>query len=247
MSFTTNYRRRFPMNSRSHIVLCLLALVFVAGCAKTKIASQERLYSGQLPRPAHIWVYDFAATPADLPPGSTLAQYSTGAASQTAEDIATGRKLGAIIATELVNQIRKMGMPGEHALAGAAPQLNDIIIRGYLLSFDEGDATKRVAIGFGSGGSELRAAVETFQMTPQGLRKLGSGAANSGGGKTPGMAVGAATFLATANPAGLIVSTGMKAYGEYSGRSKVEGRAEQIAKEIADVLKERFQEQGWVR
>ena len=55
-----------------------------------------------------------------------------------------------------------------------------------------------------------------------------------------------ATFLATANPAGLIVSGGMKAYGEASGSATVEGRAKSTAKEIADVLKKRFQDQGWI-
>jgi hypothetical protein len=53
-------------------------------------------------------------------------------------------------------------------------------------------------------------------------------------------------LLATGNPAGLIVSTGMKVYGEASGSSKVEGRAKATAKEVADVLKQRFQEQGWI-
>ena len=235
------------MNFRNQIIMCLFALLVFVGCASTKVTNRERLYNGQLPRPAHIWVYEFAATPADLPADSTLArQYSEGATSQTAEDIATGRRLGALISTELVKQIRDMGMPGEHAVAGTTPGLNDIVIRGYLISFDEGDATKRVAIGLGSGASKMSAAVEVFQMTAQGLRKLGSGAADSGGSKTPGAAVGAATFIATANPAGLIVSTGMKVYGEKSGSSKVEGRAEQTAKEIADVLKKRFQEQGWI-
>jgi hypothetical protein len=58
--------------------------------------------------------------------------------------------------------------------------------------------------------------------------------------------LGVVGFLATANPAGLIVSTGMKAYGEASGSSKVEGRARQTATEIADVLEKRFQQQGWI-
>jgi hypothetical protein len=31
-----------------------------------------------------------------------------------------------------------------------------------------------------------------------------------------------------------------------SGSGKVEGRAVQIAGEIADVLKQRFKEQGWI-
>jgi hypothetical protein len=53
-------------------------------------------------------------------------------------------------------------------------------------------------------------------------------------------------LLATHNPAGLIISTGMKVYGEKSGMSKIEGRADHTAKEIADILKKRFQEQGWI-
>jgi hypothetical protein len=56
-----------------------------------------------------------------------------------------------------------------------------------------------------------------------------------------------AAFIATANPAGLIISGGMKVYGEASGSSKVECRAKPAAKEIASVLQKRFQEQGWIR
>jgi len=47
-------------------------------------------------------------------------------------------------------------------------------------------------------------------------------------------------------PGGLIVSSGMSIYGEKTGKDTVEGRANQSAKEIADVLKKRFQEQGWI-
>jgi hypothetical protein len=58
--------------------------------------------------------------------------------------------------------------------------------------------------------------------------------------------VGLAALIATHNPVGLIVGTGVKVYGEESGSSKVEGRAKATAKEIAGVLKRRFQEQGWI-
>ena len=233
------------MNSRNQIALSLFALLLFAGCASTKVSNQQQLYTGQLPRPGQIWVYDFAVTKSDVPAESALAG-QPGATAQTAEHIAEGRKLSASLSTELIKEIREMGMPAEHGVAGTTPQLNDLVIRGYLLSFKEGDAEKRVAIGFGSGSSELRVAVEGFQMTAQGLRKLGGGTTDAGGGKSPGMALGAATFLATHNPAGLIVSTGLKVYGEESGKSKVEGRADQTAKEIADQLKKKFQEQGWI-
>ncbi|TME71006.1 MAG: DUF4410 domain-containing protein [Chloroflexi bacterium] len=210
--------------------------------------SRARARAGsQLPRPGHIWVYDFAATAADVPAYSTLAgQASEGATPQIAEQIATGRQLGAEIGSQLVEQIRSMGLPAARAVAGTTPQVNDIVIRGYLISVNEGSAAERLAIGFGSGASELRTAVEGYQMTAQGLRKLGSGTVDSGGGKTPGAALGVVGLVATGNPAGLIVSTGMKVYGEASGSSKVEGRAKQTAKEIADVLKQRFEQEGWI-
>ena len=53
-------------------------------------------------------------------------------------------------------------------------------------SVDSGSAIKRVVLGFGSGASDLKTAVEGSLMTERGLRRLGSGEVDSGGGKTPG-------------------------------------------------------------
>jgi uncharacterized spore protein YtfJ len=155
--------------------------------------------------------------------------------------------VGAEIAKQLVEQIRLMGMPAERASKETTAQINDLLFRGYLISVNEGNEVKRLTIGFGSGGSELRVAAEAFQKTTQGLRKLGSGEADSGGGKAPGAGVGLAALVATHNPVGLIVSTGVKVYGEKSGSAKIEGRIEQIVEEIADLMKTRFKEQGWIK
>jgi hypothetical protein len=236
------------MTKRMYLLPLLSATLFVgiAGCATTKMTNRQQLVTGQLPRPAHIWVYDFAATAAEVPANATIAgQYS--ATAQTAAQVALGRQLGAQIAAELVQQIQSMGLPAAQAGAGTIPQLNDLILQGYLLSVQQGSEVERLAIGFGAGASELRTAVEGFQMTAQGPRKLGSGTVDSGGSKGPGAAVGIAGLIATGNPAGLIISTGMKVYGEESGSSTVEGRAKQTAQEIADVLKQRFQQQGWIQ
>jgi Domain of unknown function (DUF4410) len=233
--------------SRGAFALWLFVLLFAAGCASTKVTNRQQFVSGPLPRPDTILVYDFAATPSDIPPYSALAGqpdlYST---PQTPQQIADGRRLGHQIATQLVDQIRAMGMWAVPASIGFQPRVNDLVIRGYLVSINEGSAAKRVAIGFGSGASQLETAVEGFQMTPRGLIRLGSATVNAGGSKTPGAALGVATFVATANPAGLIISSGMKVYGEASGSSKVEGRAKATAKEIATELKKRFKQQGWI-
>jgi len=235
------------MKFATRFVICLLFLAALAGCAKTTITDRQQLVTGQLPRPGNVWVYDFAASPADVPSESAFAgQPVNYPAPQTGENIAEGRKLGAEIATELVKQIRDMGMPASNVVVGSNPQLNDIVIRGTIITFDEGSTAERAIIGFGEGSSSMKVAVEGFQVTPQGLRKLGSGTTDSAGSKGPGMALGLVTTLATHNPAGLIISGGLKLYGEESGKSKVGGRAESTAKEIADVLKKRFQDEGWI-
>lgn len=232
---------------RNKVVASLIAMTMAAGCASTKDTNQQSLVTGQIPRPGQIWVYNFAATPADVPPHSALAgQSSQPAAPPTAQQIAEAQKLGSEIATQVVQEIVGMGMSGAVASSATRPKLNDLVIEGTLLSVQQGSADERVVVGLGAGGSELKVAVEGFQMTTTGLRKLGSGDLDATGNKTPGSAVGLASLIATHNPAGFIVSTGMKVYGEKSGSDTIEGRAKQIAKQIGDTLKKRFQEQGWI-
>ena len=161
----------------------LLALAFVAGCASTEVADQKILVTEKLPRPKRILVYNFVATPADAP---ELASQTAGSPPQTAQEIQAGRQLGAHLAGLLAAEIRDMGLPGAEVPIGTPARLNDIIIKGYLLSVHEGSATRRMALGFGAGASELRTVVEGFQMTSQGLRKLGSGTVDSAGNETPG-------------------------------------------------------------
>lgn len=235
------------MTARCGLTAYLFALVVVTGCASTKVSTQPATF-GQLPRPNHILVYDFISTPADLPPDSSMAgQFVEPSTPLTPDDIAAGRELGAEMAVKLVSAIQDMGMPAERANSQTMVYLNDIVLRGYLLSINKGSEAERLAIGFGAGSSELKTAVEAYQMTPQGLRKLGSGEADSGGAKGPGAAAPAAVAIATGNPIGLIVSSGVKIYGEASGKSKIGGRADATVKEIADRLHARFQEQGWIQ
>jgi hypothetical protein len=229
------------------LIAFLIVLGMAGGCASTTVSNRQQVVTGSLPRPVQIWVYNFAATPADVPPESSLAGEDTSSgAPQSADQIAEGRQLAAQISSELVLQIRGMGMPAATGSAATRPQLNDLLIEGYILSVEQGSAAKRIAIGFSAGASEMKVAVEGFQMTANGLRKLGSADIGSTGNKTPGSAVGLAVLIATHNPAGLIVSTGMKVYGEESGSNTIQGRAKKIAQDIGDALKKRFQEQGWI-
>ena len=184
------------MKSYSRIVTCLFALAVIAGCASTEVSNRKILVDEKLPRPGHIWVYDFAATPADVPAESALAgKHDEHPTPQTAEQIATGRQVGAQIAVQLVDEIRGMGLPAVRASSKTMPEVNNIVIRGYLLSVDEGSATKRVAIGFDSGGFRVDGVGGRLPDDGSGLRKLGSGTAQSGGGKAPGRRWGLSASL----------------------------------------------------
>ena len=62
------------MKFLGRLVSFLVAVVVVGGCASTKVSDREILVTEKVPRPDHILIYDFAATPADVPAYSPLAR-----------------------------------------------------------------------------------------------------------------------------------------------------------------------------
>ncbi|HJU10226.1 MAG TPA: DUF4410 domain-containing protein [Candidatus Binataceae bacterium] len=238
------------MKSFASMMGILLAVAMFLGCASTKVTNQTAMTDPGLRRPNQIWVYDFVAAPSDMPADSSLAgQVGAPSTPPTPEEIETGRKYGAMIAQELVTDIQAMGMPAIEAGPDSSPQVGDAVIRGYLISTEGGGTggfAKRFVIGFGAGTTQMDTLVEGYAVTPQGLRKLGSGTLTSSGNRMPGMVVPAAVAIATANPVGLIVVGGAKIVGAASGRSGLEGRAKATADEIASQLKIRFQDRGWI-
>jgi len=236
------------MKAFSRIVLCLFAVVAVAGCASTNVTQETPMSNPGLRRPNRIWVYNFVANPADMPADSSIGgQVGAPSTPPTSAQIQEGRQLGALIAQGLVADINAMGLSAIQAGPGSSPQVGDGVIRGYLVSVQGGSAAKRFVIGFGAGTAEMDTVVEGYAVTPQGWRKLGSGTLTSSGNKTPGMVMPAAVAIATGNPIGLIVVGGAKIYGEASGRSGLEGRAKATADAIAEQLKLRFQDRGWIQ
>ena len=235
------------MRVRREFVMSWVVLTSLAACANVQVQDRQTLVEGKQPRPGHIYVRDFVAAPEDVPAESALAGQATAdSAPQTPEQIALGREIGAELAKELAAEIAAMGLPAEQASSPPALEVNDLEIRGTLLSVVEGSATERVAIGMGKGAAELKVAVEGFQMTEQGLRKLGSGTVDTNASKTPGAAVPLVVAVATKNPLGLIVSTGVKLHDEHTGSATIHGKAKDVAKEIATELRPRFEQQGWI-
>lgn len=67
----------------------------------------------------------------------------------TPAQLATGRKLGAEIAGNLVAELQTMGLPAVRAVSAPGPRVGDGLVVGYFALVDPGSATERVALGFG--------------------------------------------------------------------------------------------------
>lgn len=223
----------------------LMVLGLFSGYTTGK-ANVTRPYTGEkLAKPARILVYDFTSDLRDVPESSSLRERLSGAGANP-QHANVSRELGSKIATDVASRITEMGLLATRATALTQPKAGDIVLKGYFLSADEGDATKRMALGFGSGGAELKVKVEGYQMTKQGLRFLGSGEGTSKTGITPGAAVGVGVAVATANPIGLILGSALKAGGEATGKETIDGAATKITQLVASKLQEAFKRQGWI-
>jgi Domain of unknown function (DUF4410) len=232
------------MKPLGRAISCSLALFMVAGCASTEVAEPQPYEGQKLARPDRIIVHDFTANPAEVPPESAFAAELAGAPAPTPEQLEVGRRLGAQVAKELVAELRRMGLPAVPAVGGPPPRPDDIVLRGYFISVDEGDAGRRVLVGFGAGAAELTTAVEAYQVTAEDLRPLGRGEIRSEGGEVPGMVLPVAVVAATANPMGL--AGGGTATGEATGSATIEGAGGRTAKELAAQLRTAAQQQGWI-
>jgi hypothetical protein len=236
------------MNSHRHSVAWMLCLLLLAGCASTKVTARNEYRGEPLPRPGRILVYDFGFTPDQIPPESPIAnQITVPETPPTPEQIDVGRQLGAEVAARLADDIAEMGLPGVRAFNQLPPRPGDIVLHGYFLSMEEGSALKRIVIGFGVGAASLKTFVEGYQMSEYGLRPLGTAEITSGArGGSPGAFIPIAVTIATANPIGLIVGGTVKAVGEIAGTQKIQAYGKRTADEIAEQLRPKFAQQGWI-
>lgn len=120
------------------------------------------------------------------------------------------------------------------------------MIKGQLVSIDEGNRTERVLIGLGTGRTSVEAHVQVYDLTPEGMRKVETLQADAKSGYKPGMAlmlgVGAAagTIATTA-----VVSSGLTAGSELSWAT-VDADGKRLAKNVAKKVGEYFVFQGWI-
>lgn len=221
-------------------------LALVAGCASTDVAERQS-YEGELTKPTRVVIYDFSATPQDVPADSALAGiYSERELPQSEEEQALGRKLGARSSELLVERLNAMGIDAVRAADGAAPKIGEGVIRGAFVSVDEGSQWQRMLIGFGAGANELVTVVEGYKMRDEGLVPLGSAKIKAEGGYMPGILAPVGVGTATGNLArSAIISGGATAVKEF-GPETIEAAADRTAEQVADIVRDGYVKRGWL-
>jgi hypothetical protein len=244
------------MKRRSQIYFVILlfglaALLFVASCGPTKV-QQEKMTLTQLPRPDLILVYDFAVSPDEVKLDTGLSaelkqkyeKYK--GTSRTAEEIKVGHKVADAVAKELVKKIRSYGLMADRGFGLPQGKGKTYLIKGQLLSIDEGNRTERVVIGLGAGRTSVQANVQMYELTPEGLKRVDDMRGTAKSGRKPGMGemmgVGAiAGHLLTST-----VISGTLAGATEMTSATVEADGKRLAEDIAADLGKFFVDQDWI-
>ena len=154
--------------SRRFAVAFSFGLLALGACAPTTVESQQD-YSGTaaLPRPYRVIVYDFAVSPDEVTLDQGLPEKlvrSFQSASTTEQERLVGQQVAQAIAQTMVEEIINGGLSAE--LAQGSPPFPDnvILIKGQILSIDEGNRTTRTLVGLGVGRTHVEADAQVLYL-----------------------------------------------------------------------------------
>jgi Domain of unknown function (DUF4410) len=221
----------------------------LAGCASTDAeVTRSNAANMRLPYPSQMLVYDFAISPSEVSPDSVAAGRLSGAGDdpyETAEREHLERQVAAIVAEDVASGLRELGLPATRWRGAPPAGAHIYAIEGQFITIDEGNALRRMIIGFGAGGTEVRTLVQAYYISGGQKSLLGEAEVSAESSKKPGLAaavpVGAAvTSLGTA----AAVQSGIGVISEMN--TDVQKGAEDTAEAIVELLKPRMEAQGWI-
>ncbi len=228
-----------------------MMLAIAAGCAPTTVQQKQEALA-QLPRPDRILVYDFAVSPDEVKLDTGLSaeimqKYAEHkGASRTAEEIKVGHKVADAVAAELVKKIRGYGLMAERAFGLPSAKGKVLMVKGQLLSIDEGNRSERVAIGLGAGRTSVQANVQVYEMTAKGMQQVDALRGTAKSGRKPGMGEMMGVGAIAGHLLASTVVSGVLAGTSEMTSATVEADGKRLAENIAQELGKFFVDQGWI-
>lgn len=230
-------------------VSLLTTLVMLGGCAPTNVQVMEE-YSGQLPRPERVLVYDFALSLDDINLaegiGADIKNYAKGTP-KSVEERRISRAIADAMSEELVKKIQAMGMPAQRAYGSPPVGGHDLLIHGRFLDVDQGNESERMVIGLGLGASEVTTHIDVYEMSPDGKMKMVTDFRTTAKSVIkPGMAE---TMGVGALAGNLAVSAAVSAtanVGSQVFEDSITAEAKRTADKVSEKLVDFFSRQGWI-
>jgi len=221
------------------------------GCAPTNVAIVNQ-YTGSLPQPNRILVYDFAVSPDEVKldmgvSGEVQALAGNPQPPWSEKELQVGHTVANTLADKLVAELLRIGYPAQRA-AGVPAYRGDnvLVVEGQITSVNQGNRAERVVVGLGLGHSDVKTFTQIYDLQRRGRRLVEQFSTDAKSGYKPGMAETEGASAAAGHWAmGLAVGAGINVASEkYS--ANVEADSSRTAKEIAQQLNNYFQSKGWV-
>lgn len=147
------------------VLVALLGMVVIAGCAKTVVDSQYESARWNLQRPSQIFVYDFAVTREQVHENAGLLQGTINDFQDQTTYQHEGEIMGevrTVAADELVEGIQNLGLPARRVSSNTLLPKGALGITGQFLDVDEGNKGARLVVGFGKGQSKVDIRVQLY-------------------------------------------------------------------------------------
>jgi hypothetical protein len=205
-------------------------------CAETKVETvRQHQGAERLPKPDRVLVYNLAVATHEVSVNSAIGARIKSLATRTSkneEQLKVGRAVANALSEELVKELHALGMPAQRSDVMESPRTGTLAIEGQFLTIDEGNRLRRLVIGFGAGGSEVRTQVQVSLGTPTGNLLLEEFTTDAESSKKPGTGPMAATGAAVTGTAAAAatLSGGVGVVTEFD--QTVEGDARRTAHEI---------------
>jgi Domain of unknown function (DUF4410) len=240
------------------VLVAVLGMVVIAGCAKTVVSSQYESAKWNLQRPSQIFVYDFAVTREQVHENAGLLQGTINDFQDTTTYQHEGEIMGevrTVAADELVKEIQNLGLPAQRVSSSTLLPNGALGITGQFLDVDEGNKAARLVVGFGKGESRVDVRIQLYgygldqyraesETVPTKLLEFDTHADSGSmpGAIVTGPAGAAAAGGLTAGVAAVNIGVGaLKGY-----RSAMGAMTSRSAEQAVDFLSEFFGRHGWI-
>ena len=235
--------------SRRFAVAFSFGLLALGACAPTTVESQQD-YSGTaaLPRPYRVIVYDFAVSPDEVTLDQGLPEKlvrSFQSASTTEQERLVGQQVAQAIARTMVEEIINNGGLSAELAQGSPPfPDNVILIKGQILSIDEGNRTTRTLVGLGVGRTHVEADAQVLYLaqgetTPRLLESMEAAAKSD---RLPGV-------VETLFPGDILINLAAGAGGAVADETfgaNVEADGKRMGRQVADHVAPLFANERWM-